>query len=146
MADIMEAVRKGGKATESEDPKKGPEQGTPTETPKVDADEASLFGEAEVEEEKDHKLRLLFKGTSLADVLAVTGAKIVEGDAQVSFRVEGLGNREVGEVLRAFFSKAHEAKAGIRVFLAAIRAQGAGIDVKAVLDKLVEQAKRTEAK
>lgn len=133
MADVLEAIRKGGAAHEAGDPAKGPAEGT--------TDEAALFDDVETADDRDHKLRLLFKGTSLADVLAVTGGKVVDGDAQVSFRVAALGNREVGEVLRALFAKAHEAGAGLSILLSAIRAKAAGIDVKATLDGLTEKAK-----
>jgi len=136
MADIMEAVRKGGAAHEAEDPKKGPAEGTPT----VSADEAVLFDDVETADEKDLKWRFLAKGAALDNLLAVMGAEAVTGEKQVSFKVKALGNRELGEVFRAFFERAHGAGVTLRDLLAIVKATGAGIDVKATLDGLVEKA------
>ena len=146
MTDTMEAVRKGGKAHEAEDPKKGPTEGTTDEPKKVNADEAVLFDDVETSDEKALKWRFLAKGAALDDILAVAEARAVEGEKQVSFKVANLGDRELGEIIRAFFAKAHGAGVVLRDLLAVVRAKATGIDVKATLDKLVEQATRKPEK
>jgi hypothetical protein len=117
MGNVMEAVRKGGE--------KGPDGAPEVEAqkaPTVDADATVLFPEdSEAEDEKVHKLRLLFKGTALDDAMAFFGAKAVEGDKQVSFKVPSLGDREVGEVIRALFAKARVAGVTLKDLLAVIR-------------------------
>lgn len=58
----------------------------------------------------DHKLRLVFKSESLADLLAVFGAEIKAGESKVSFVVPGTkGEKEVGDVIRLLLHKYAEA-------------------------------------
>jgi len=134
---VMEAIRHeaGGKGPEAEDQRKGPVQGT---------DESVLFDEVEETNDKAPKLRLLFKGSSLDDVLAVMGAKAVQGEKQISFKVEALGNREVNEVMRKLFEKARESGTTLTDILALIRAKAAGVDVKGTLKALAEQVTRKQ--
>jgi len=136
--DTLEAIRKGGAAHEAEDPAKVPAEGTPT----VNADEAALFDDVEGADDKVAKWRFLAKGAALDNILGVMGAEPVSGPKQVAFKVKALGNRDLAEVFRALFEKAHGSGTVLRDLLATVRAKAAGIDVKAVLDKLVEQATR----
>lgn len=103
---ILESVRKTGG-------NKGPKEGTgekDPETVKAPSELEKALGLVEDEDdEKVLKWRFLVKGPALDALLAVFGAEAVEGDKQVSFKVKAAGNRELGDVVRALFLKAHAA-------------------------------------
>jgi len=116
--DILEAVRKGGPAagTDAKDLAKGPAV-EPVADPLAD-----LMDEPTVTVDADHKLRLVYKGESLADLLAFTGGKAVEGENQVAFKI---GDHEVSDVLRTLFRKAREVKVTLRDVISLIKSKAA---------------------
>lgn len=133
MESIVDTVRNDNATGDGAAPTNGPQKGT---------DESVLFDDVETADEKVQKWRFLAKGTALADILAVMGAKAVEGEAQISFKVEALGNRELGEVFRALFAKAHAANLTLSDLLALVKAKSVGVDVKTTLKALTDQTTR----
>jgi hypothetical protein len=127
MSTTMEMVRSKGtdgkgsdkgtdKGTEEEDVKKGPAKGS-----KVGA----FFKAPDEDDEKVLKWRFLAKGEALAAILAVFGARAVEGDKQVAFKVEEAGDLELGDVVRHLFAKAHAAGVVLSDLVALIEAKEA---------------------
>jgi len=133
METIVDTVRNDKGTGDGTDQNKGPVQ---------NADESVLFDDVETNDEKVQKWRFLAKGTALADILAVMQAKAVEGDKQVAFKVEALGNRELGEVFRALFAKAHAAGVTLSDLLALVKAKSVGVNVKETLKALTDQITR----
>ena len=91
---------------------KGPEEGTDEKDQEGTVekkDQTGLFQEEAQEDEKVLKWRFLAKGEALDSILAVFGARPVDGDKQTAFRVKAAGDRELGDVVRALFLKAHKA-------------------------------------
>lgn len=86
--------------------KKGPEKAPDEKAPET-KDETGLFDEADEKDEKALKWRFLAKGPTLDAILSVFGAAPVDGDKQVAFKVKAAGDRELGDVFRAFIQKAH---------------------------------------
>ncbi len=106
---VLESVRKtdGAKGTDKgndeKDPEKGKGKGTASDV------EKALGLVEDDEDEKVQKWRFLAKGPALDAILAVFGARAVEGEKQVSFKVKAAGDRELGDVVRALFLKAQAA-------------------------------------
>jgi hypothetical protein len=88
---------------------KGTEGATPIMAARKDQKPSALdalIGDEAEAPQKDQKLRLVFKGTALADLLKVMGGKVKDGEKQVSFVVPGgKGDKEVGDVLRLLIHK-----------------------------------------
>ncbi len=106
---ILESVSKG---TTNKGPAKGTGEKADEKDPEQETgqkDQTGLFAQEEAEDEKVLKWRFLAKGPALDSLLAVFGAEAVEGEKQVSFKVKAAGNRELGDVVRALFQKAHAA-------------------------------------
>ena len=84
-------------------------------------DETGLFEEEQKDEEKVIKWRFLAKGPALAALLAFFGARAVEGDKQVGFKVKSAGDRELGDVVRALFLRAERAGVTLADLIKVIR-------------------------
>ena len=118
MKDQKEAQAQG---TGNEDPimaaRKGPKDGT-----EEHALDALVADDQEAEKSKDLKLRLVFKGAALDDLLKVFGAEVKDGEKAVSFVVPGTkGEKEVGDVIRLLFHKYAESGVTLRELAALIK-------------------------
>lgn len=101
----MDSTKTQGKGTEGGAPIMAARKDQKAEDQKPTALDALIGDEAEAPQ-KDQKLRLVFKGTALSDLLKVMGGEVREGEKQVSFVVPGGKNdKEVGDVLRLLFHK-----------------------------------------
>lgn len=65
--------------------------------------------DSDEDDEKVLKWRFLAKGPALTAILAFFGARAVEGDKQVAFKVDEADDMELGEVVRYLFTRAHAA-------------------------------------
>lgn len=84
---------------------------------------AAFFKAPEEDDDKVLKWRFLAKGPALAAILAVLGARAVEGEKQVSFLVEEAGDLELGEVVRHFFIRAQAAGVSLADLIALIESK-----------------------
>lgn len=86
------------------------DQGTETKAPAEDT--LGLFEEEAPK--KDLKWRFIAKDRSLDSILSVFEAKVEDEGEKAAFIVPNAGGRELGDVVRAFFRKAHAAGVTLR--------------------------------
>lgn len=120
--ETIEAIRTkgtGGKGTD-----KGTEEEAVKKAPAKGSKVGAFFKAPDEDDEKVLKWRFLAKGEALAAILAVFGARAVEGDKQVAFKVEEAGDLELGDIVRHLFIKAHAAGITLSDIVALIESKG----------------------
>lgn len=105
--ETIEAIRT--KGTQAKGSDKGTEQEAEKKAPAKGSKVGAFFKAPDEDDEKVLKWRFLAKGEALTAILAVFGARAVDGEKQVAFKVEEAGDLELGDVVRHLFIKAHAA-------------------------------------